>query len=74
VQEAFLHARDIDQDLVDAQQTRRVLDRLSAIRSPPRLHGIKVRRGLLGWAVQTVVESRLIVDEARAGDSGVRAG
>ena len=28
VQAAFLHARDIDEDLVDAQQTRRVLDRL----------------------------------------------
>ena len=28
VQEAFNHARDIDQNLVDAQQTRRVLDRL----------------------------------------------
>ncbi len=26
VQDAFQHARDIDQDLVDAQQTRRVLD------------------------------------------------
>jgi len=28
VQEAFLHPREIDQNLVDAQQTRRVLDRL----------------------------------------------
>ena len=28
VQDAFAHARDLDQNLVDAQQTRRVLDRL----------------------------------------------
>ncbi len=33
VQAAFLQARDIDEDLVDAQQTRRVLDRLVATRS-----------------------------------------
>jgi len=34
VQEAFEHPRDIDQHLVDAQQARRVLDRLVAIRYP----------------------------------------
>jgi len=37
VQEAFLHARDVDQNLVDAQQTRRVLDRLVGYQISPLL-------------------------------------
>ncbi|MGO9797060.1 MAG: toprim domain-containing protein, partial [Terracidiphilus sp.] len=45
VQEAFNHARDIDQNLVDAQQTRRVLDRLVGYQISPLLWD-KVRRGL----------------------------
>jgi DNA topoisomerase-1 len=44
VQDAFQHARDIDQDLVDAQQTRRVLDRLVGYQVSPLLWD-KVRRG-----------------------------
>ena len=46
VQEAFNHARDIDQNLVDAQQTRRVLDRLVGYQISPLLWD-KVRRGLV---------------------------
>src|SRR5258708_877570 len=45
VQDAFEHARDLDQNLVDAQQTRRVLDRLVGYQISPLLWD-KVRRGL----------------------------
>ena len=63
VQEAFNHARDIDQDLVDAQQTRRVLDRLVGYQVSPLLWD-KVRRGLSAGRVQTVAV-RLIVERER---------
>jgi DNA topoisomerase-1 len=63
VQEAFKHARDIDQDLVDAQQTRRVLDRLVGYQVSPLLWD-KVRRGLSAGRVQTVAV-RLIVERER---------
>src|SRR6201996_2831251 len=63
VQAAFLHARDIDQDLVDAQQTRRVLDRLVGDQVSPLLLD-KVRRGLSAGRVQTVAV-RLIVERER---------
>ncbi len=63
VQEAFLHARDVDQDLVDAQQTRRVLDRLVGYQISPLLWD-KVRRGLSAGRVQTVAV-RLIVERER---------
>src|SRR6185437_6443859 len=45
VQDAFEHPRDIDQNLVDAQQARRVLDRLVGYQVSPLLWD-KVRRGL----------------------------
>jgi len=45
VREAFEHPRDIDQHLVDAQQARRVLDRLVGYQVSPLLWD-KVRRGL----------------------------
>ena len=45
VREAFEHPRDIDQNLVDAQQARRVLDRLVGYQVSPLLWD-KVRRGL----------------------------
>src|SRR6201996_5386210 len=63
VQAAFLHARDIDEDLVDAQQTRRVLDRLVGYQVSPLLWD-KVRRGLSAGRVQTVA-LRLIVERER---------
>jgi len=63
VQEAFGHARDIDQNLVDAQQTRRVLDRLVGYQISPLLWD-KVRRGLSAGRVQTVA-LRLIVERER---------
>ncbi len=63
VQEAFQHARDIDQNLVDAQQTRRVLDRLVGYQISPLLWD-KVRRGLSAGRVQTVA-LRLIVERER---------
>ncbi|MFP5207813.1 MAG: type I DNA topoisomerase [Acidobacteriota bacterium] len=63
VEEAFKHARDVDQNLVDAQQTRRVLDRLVGYQISPLLWD-KVRRGLSAGRVQTVAV-RLIVERER---------
>ena len=63
VQEAFHHARAVDQNLVDAQQTRRVLDRLVGYQISPLLWD-KVRRGLSAGRVQTVAV-RLIVERER---------
>ena len=63
VQEAFKHPRDIDANLVDAQQTRRVLDRLVGYQVSPLLWD-KVRRGLSAGRVQTVA-LRLIVERDR---------
>ena len=63
VQDAFQHARNIDRKLVDAQQTRRVLDRLVGYQVSPLLWD-KVRRGLSAGRVQTVA-LRLIVDRER---------
>lgn len=60
VRAAFQHARDVDQNLVDAQQTRRVLDRLVGYQISPLLWD-KVRRGLSAGRVQTVA-LRLIVE------------
>jgi DNA topoisomerase-1 len=63
VQEAFRHPRKIDQHLVDAQQTRRVLDRIVGYQVSPLLWD-KVRRGLSAGRVQTVA-LRLIVERER---------
>ena len=63
VQEAFEHPRDIDKNLVDAQQARRVLDRLVGYQVSPLLWD-KVRRGLSAGRVQTVA-LRLIVERER---------
>jgi len=60
VKAAFLNARDVDENLVDAQQTRRVLDRLVGYQISPLLWD-KVRRGLSAGRVQTVA-LRLIVE------------
>ena len=63
VQAAFEHPRSIDQHLVDAQQARRVLDRLVGYQVSPLLWD-KVRRGLSAGRVQTVA-LRLIVERER---------
>ena len=63
VKEAFEHAREIDRNLVDAQQARRVLDRLVGYQVSPLLWD-KVRRGLSAGRVQTVA-LRLIVERER---------
>lgn len=60
VDEAFLHPRDIDLKLVDAQQARRVLDRVVGYKLSPLLWK-KVRYGLSAGRVQSVAV-RLIVD------------
>jgi len=63
VQEAFQNPREIDRNLVDAQQTRRVLDRIVGYQVSPLLWD-KVRRGLSAGRVQTVA-LRLIVERER---------
>ena len=63
VQAAFEHTRDVDRNLVDAQQTRRVLDRIVGYQISPLLWD-KVRRGLSAGRVQTVA-LRLIVERER---------
>ena len=63
IREAFAHPRDIDQDLVDAQQTRRIVDRLVGYTLSPLL-GKKVQRGLSAGRVQSVAV-RLVVERER---------
>ncbi len=53
VQEAISHPRDLDMDRVDAQQARRVIDRLIGYRLSPLLWD-KVKRGLSAGRVQSV--------------------
>src|SRR5579875_156071 len=60
VKAAFERTRDVDENLVDAQQTRRVLDRLVGYQISPLLWD-KVKRGLSAGRVQTVA-LRLIVE------------
>ncbi len=60
VEEAIANPRAIDNCLVDAQQARRVLDRIVGYQLSPLLWK-KVRRGLSAGRVQSVV-TRLIVD------------
>ncbi len=60
IKAAFEHPGEINENLVDAQQARRVLDRLVGYKISPLLWD-KVRRGLSAGRVQTVA-LRLIVD------------
>jgi DNA topoisomerase-1 len=63
IREAFANPRQIDTNLVDAQQARRVVDRLVGYRLSPLLWK-KVRTGLSAGRVQSVAV-RIVVDRER---------
>ena len=60
VSESIKHPRALDQDLVDAQQARRILDRIVGYQLSPLLWR-KVRRGLSAGRVQSVA-TRIVVE------------
>ncbi|HEX3220234.1 MAG TPA: type I DNA topoisomerase [Candidatus Limnocylindria bacterium] len=63
IDEAFANPRSINLDLVNAQQARRVIDRLVGYKLSP-LVSSKIRRGLSAGRVQSVAV-RLVVDRER---------
>ena len=63
IRESIAAPRPIDQDLVDAQQARRILDRIVGYQLSPLLWR-KIRRGLSAGRVQSVA-TRLVVDRER---------
>src|SRR5690554_7304109 len=63
IQRALASPRDLDQRLVDAQETRRILDRLYGYEVSPVLWR-KVRQGLSAGRVQSVA-TRMVVERER---------
>ena len=67
IDEAFAHPRALNMDLVNAQQARRVIDRLVGYKLSP-LVSSKIRRGLSAGRVQSVAV-RLVVEREREIDA-----
>jgi DNA topoisomerase-1 len=63
IREAFAHPREVDARLVDAQETRRILDRLVGY-DVSRVLWLKVSRGLSAGRVQSVAV-RIVVERER---------
>jgi DNA topoisomerase I len=72
IERALTQTRDIDDDLVDAQETRRILDRLYGYEVSPVLWR-KIMQGLSAGRVQSVA-TRLVVERERERMQFVAAG